>query len=159
VQEEGELALAQGRGRVGDGRVLLLGRGEVAAQQLRIEPQQAPARHVERPPVGAEVREVAGAALVVDRLLAARRRVLAVAEVVVAGQEAHRQAKAIVQGARRGEVALLRCTVERDVAGVEHKVWPVGAQRFADAPEIVDEERLVVAEMGVGDLGDAEGHA
>jgi hypothetical protein len=77
---------------------------------------------------------------------------------MIARQEAHRQVEPVMQGAGRREVALARRTVERDVARVEHEVGPVGAQRFADAHEIVDEERLVVAEMGVGNLGDAEGH-
>ena len=103
--------------------------------------------------------EVARAALDIDRALAVRRRVLAVADVVIARQEAHRQVEPVMQRARRREIALVRRTVERDVARVEHEVGPVGAQRLADAHEIVDEERLVAAEMGVGDLGDAEGHA
>ena len=103
--------------------------------------------------------EVALAALRIDRALAVRRRVLAVADVVIAGQEAHRQVEPVMQRARRREIALARRAVERDVARVEHEVGPVGAQRLADAHEVVDEERLVAAEMGVGDLGDAEGHA
>ena len=76
---------------------------------------------------------------------------------MIARQEAHRQVEPVMQRAGRREVALARRAVERDVAGVQHEVGPVGAQRLADAHEIVDEERLVVAEMGVGNLGDAEG--
>ena len=98
-------------------------------------------------------------ALGIDRRFVMARRILRVAEIVVARQEAHRQAERIVQHARRREIALARGAVERDVAGVQHQVRLALAQRLADAHEIVDEERLGVAEMGVRDLGDAEGHA
>ncbi len=105
------------------------------------------------------MRDVAGAAPGIDRALAVRRRILAVAEIVVARQETQRQADRVMQNARRRKVALGRRAVERYVARVEHEVGTLGPQHLADAHEIVDEERLLVAEMGVGDLGDAEGHA
>jgi hypothetical protein len=88
-----------------------------------------------------------------------RRRILAVAEIVIARQEPHRQAETIVQAPRRGEIADIRGAVEGHVARVQDHVRAAPADRLADAPEIVDEERLVVAEVGVGDVGDAEGHA
>ena len=135
------------------------GGSEVAAQQLRIEAEQPPARHVERPPVGAEMRAGSGRA---DRASMGGSRCAgascAVAEIVVARQEAHRQAELIVQRARRRKIALARRAVERDVAGVQHQVRLARADRLADAHEVVDEERLGIAQMGVGDLGDAEGH-
>ena len=93
------------RRRLGDGCVLLLRRRKVAAQELGVQAEQPPARHVERPPVGVEVPEVALAARRVDRALAVRRRILAVADIMVARQEAHRQVEPVMQGARRREVA------------------------------------------------------
>jgi hypothetical protein len=48
--------------------------------------------------------------------------------------------------------------IEGDVAGVQHQVGPFAQQRLADAAEVVDEEWLVVAEVGIGDLGDAKRH-
>ena len=159
MQEKRQPAIAQARRRLGDLRVLYMGHGKIAAQQLRVDPEQAPARHVELPPVVAEMRDVAGAAPGIDRALAVRRRILAVAEIVIAGQEAHGQADRVMQDARRREVAFGRCSVERDITRVEHEVGLVGPQRRADAHEVVDEERLLVAEMGVGNLGNAEGHA
>ena len=103
--------------------------------------------------------EVALTAHSVDRALTVRRRVLAVADVMVARQEAHRQVEPVMQRAGRREVAFGRRAVERYVAGVEHEVGPVGPQCLADANEVVDEERLLVAEMTIGNLRDTEGQA
>ena len=124
VQEQRELARAQARGGLDDRVLLIGGHRKIAAQQLRVDGEQAPARHVERPPVGAEMRDVAGAPLIGDHGLTMRGAILAVAEIVVAGQEAHGQADRVVQRARRREVALLGRAVERDIARVQHQVGP-----------------------------------
>jgi len=131
----------------------------IAAQQQRIDPEHPPAGHVEPPPVRPEVLQVARAALRIDWRFAVARRLRRVAEIVVAGQEAQRQAERVVQQPRRREIAFVRCAVEGDVSGVHHQIGLAGAQRLADAHEVVDEERLGLAEMGVGDLRDPEGHA
>ena len=102
--------------------------------------------------------EIALAAVAADGALAVRRRILAVAEVVVAGQVTDRQVERVVQRARRREVGLATGAIKRDVARIDHEVRCGSPQRRADPPEILEEERLLLAEMGIGDLGDAENH-
>jgi len=63
--------------------------------------------------------------------------------------EEHELAIAQVRGGIGDDVALAPGAVEGKVAGVQDQVRPVGAQRFADAPEGVDGEGFDVAEMGV----------
>jgi hypothetical protein len=53
------------------------------------------------------MRKVAGAPLIGDHGRAMRGEILTVAEIVVAGQEAHGQAHRLVQRPRRRKVALL----------------------------------------------------
>ncbi len=116
MQKERELAPADAGGGGVDGGLLVLGGLEVAAQQLGVDADHAPARHVERPPIDAEIAHIAVATRAIDRRFAMTGRVLAIAEIMVAGQEAHRQADPIMQPPRRREIGLVRRAVERDVA-------------------------------------------
>ncbi len=116
MQEECELAPAEADDGAADGGVMVLGGLEVAAKQLGVDADQTPARHVERPPVGAEIAHIAVAPRGIDRRFAMTGRVLAIAQIVVAGKEAHRQADRVMQPPRRREIGLVRRAVERDVA-------------------------------------------
>ena len=138
--------------------MLLLGGRKVAAEKLGVDPKHTPPWHVEAPPVGAEMAHVALAATGIDRRLTTGRRLLGVAEIVVAGQEAQRQAKRIVQPSAGGKIGLLRGAIQADVAAVQDQIGPGRTQRRTHLHEIVDKERPRLTEMGVGNLGDTKGH-
>jgi hypothetical protein len=101
---------------------------------------------------------VAGPPHRVDRVAVGPLDLLVVADVMVAGDAAHGQSQAVVQAPRLGQIPLGLCTVERDVAAVEHQVRAIGSQGFSHPREVRREEWLLGAEVRVGDLGDAIGH-
>jgi hypothetical protein len=92
--------------------------GQVGAGELRVDADQPPAGHVVRPVVLAEDRAVAGAAILVDRLL--RADALAVADVVVAGNCQPVEVERLVQAVRAAQVGVEVGAVERDIAAVDH---------------------------------------
>jgi hypothetical protein len=59
---------------------------------------------------------------------------------------------------RRGQVGLQSGTVGGDIAGVHDQVGRRSGERRRHDVEVLHEERLVAAEVAVGELGDAERH-
>ena len=116
---------------------LLAGIDQVAAEQLRVHGDHAPARHVELPEIVPEMLEIALAALVRDRQQRrVRRRILAFAHVVIARDEAAWKPDGVVQAARLGQVAFPARSVQRHVAAVDDEIGPLAQQMRRDAREV-----------------------
>jgi hypothetical protein len=158
VHQQGEPASGAGGCGPGD-EIQLHGSGiEIACQELAVDGDQPPPRHVELPEVFAKVAQIALARGGRDERLARARNVVGLSHIVIAGDEARRQPDGLVQTARLRQIAFLGDAVEGYVARVHHQVRCRGDKRSGNKHEVLDKERPVAAEVGVGDLGEAECH-
>ena len=83
---------------------------------------------------------------------------MALAHVVVAGNESHRQPYRFMHAPSFLEIALLDGAVEGDIAGVQDEVGRGRDERRGHPLEVCDEERLVPAQVRIGYLCNAVDH-
>jgi len=159
VHEQGDAPTVAAVRSVAQKIQLLRSIDQVAAEQLRVQCDHAPPRHVELPEVLPEMLEIAFPALVRDRQQRRmRRRIVALPHIVVAWNEPARNPDRIMQAPRLGQIAFPAWPVQRHVAAIDDEIGTLGDEMRRDAGEVPGEERLIAAEMRVRDLGDAKGY-
>ena len=119
--------------------------GLAAADQQRIEPDQAPTLDILDPAVGAEMVCPSRQPLGIDRLLA----MTGIADIVVARQPSEPHPEPPHQPGAMPQVILAIRAIDGDIAGVDDKVGALGFDPCRQRRPVAGEMRFHGAQMGV----------
>ena len=126
-----------------------------AAEQRRVDADEAPGADVATPAARAVVALPAGHAFGIDGLVEAdgQRRL---ADIVVAGDRHPRGGQAILLRPGESDVILVAGAVEGDIAAVDDEIGRLAPHLVDENVPVVDEVSALAADVRVGDLDDAD---